>query len=414
MSFTIKQGYLYCEELDLKSIRAQVGQTPFYLYSAQQIRKNYQAFANALDGLPALISYAVKANGNLHILELIRQMGSWATLVSGNELRLALAAGFEPKNTIYNGNGKTMPELELAIERGSLVNIDSGFDLDHIEHAAGKLEKSVDALMRVNPHIDPQVHPYISTSLRDSKFGISPGDIPVILDRLRGIPLIKLVGVHCHLGSTIDEMEVYQQSMDVMGALFEELKGAGYPVKYLNLGGGLGIDYEGTGNYPTPGELVDAIYDRLPEGATLILEPGRSIIGSAGVLVCSVIGVKIGEERNFIVIDGSMAELIRPSLYQAYHRIGFIEPVEAERKDFDVVGPVCESADTLGKERTLPIPPEGSGIIVYDAGAYGYAMSSNYNARLRPPEYLVDGDQLKLIRRSESIEGLLRIFEEGT
>lgn len=411
MSFTIKHGHLYCEELDLKLIRDQVGQTPFYLYSAQQIRENYQAYASAINGLPALISYAVKANGNLHILKLICQMGGWATLVSGNELHLALAAGFDPRNTVYNGNGKTIPELELAIERGSLINIDSGFDLDHIEYVAGKLKKSVDALLRVNPYIDAQVHPYVSTSLRNSKFGLSTGNISTILDRLKGVPLINLVGVHCHLGSTIDNVEVYRRSMDVIGALYEEFLEADYPVKYVNLGGGLGIDYQRTGTFPAPGDLVNAIGDRIPKGATLILEPGRSIVASAGVLVCSVIGVKKGRERDFIVIDGSMAELIRPSLYQAYHKIGFIEPIEGERSMFDVVGPVCESADYLGKDRLLPTPPEGTGIIVYDAGAYGFAMSSNYNARLRPPEYLVDGDQLKLIRRGENFEELVRMFD---
>ena len=412
MSFHFEDGSLYCENLRVKTICEQVGQTPFYLYSGQAIRQNYAAYADALAGLPTAISYAIKANGNLHILKLLHQLGSWATLVSGGELQLALAAGFEPGHMIFNGNGKTIPELRLAVQHGAMINIDSDFDLEHIQMVADELGKSVDVLLRINPDIDPEVHPYISTGLQNSKFGLSPQQIPTILSRLKKIPALNLVGLHCHLGSTIAKVAVFHQTMRVMVAQFERIRQQGFPLQYLNLGGGLGIDYRKTdANFPTPSDLVAAIQDQIPEDATLILEPGRSLVGNAGALIGRVIGVKRGAAKNFIVTDGSMAELLRPSLYNAYHRIDFIEPVSGESALFDIVGPVCESADFLGKDRLLPLPSEGSGIVIFDAGAYGYAMSSNYNARLRPAEYLVDGEQLILIRRSETFGDQIRLFE---
>ncbi len=412
MSFQFKEGYLYCEELPIKTICEQVSRTPFYLYSGQEIRKSFADYKNALAELPAVISYAVKANGNLHILSLLRKLGCWATLVSGGEIHLALAAGFEPHQMIFNGNGKTIPELTLAIEIGSLINIDSAFDLDHIHQISERAGKSVNVLLRINPDIDPDVHPYISTGLQSSKFGLSPKRIPSILARLKEIPNLNLVGAHCHLGSTITNLAVFRQSMEVMANQFRAIRKQGFAVKYLNLGGGLGIDYLGKGEgFPMPGDLVAVIQDLVPESATLILEPGRSLIGRAGALICSVIGIKHGEAKNFIVTDGSMTELLRPSLYDAYHRIKFVEPVNGINKTFDIVGPVCESTDFLGKDRELPEPLEGTGMVVFDAGAYGYVMSSNYNARLRPPEYLVEGDQLILIRNAERLDDQLRLFE---
>jgi diaminopimelate decarboxylase len=412
VGFTLEDGYLYCDGICVKDIQNQVQISPLYLYSAQQLRHNYAQYTSALEGVRAVVSYALKANGNLPILKILQDLGSWATLVSGNELRLALAAGFEPGCMIFNGNGKTLDELALAVEKGVLINIDSEFDLEHIQDIADGLGKPADVLLRINPRIDPQVHPYVSTGLRYSKFGIPLEKIPLFLEQLKDIPSLHLMGVHCHLGSTIDKVKVFRQAMSSMATSFELARSQGFSVRYLNMGGGLGIDDRRDGGHPpSPSELVQSVRGLLPIDSTLILEPGRSLVGNAGVLVCRVIGVKDSGERRFIVIDGSMTELIRPSLYQAYHHIGYIEPVDGPSQVYDVVGPVCESADFLGVDRHLATPHEGTGVVVYDTGAYGYAMSSNYNARPRPPEFLVDGGQLLQIRRAENFEDHIRLFD---
>jgi diaminopimelate decarboxylase len=412
MTFFYQDGFLFCEELKVVDIQQRVKLSPFYLYSAGQIKSNFNKYVSALDGISSEISYAIKANGNLSILKLLRSLGSRVTLVSGNELRLALTAGFDPGCMIFNGNGKTIPELRLAVDQGVFINIDSLFDLEHINRVSQELGKTVDVLLRINPEIDAKVHPFVSTGLRTSKFGLSNENLPGVMDKMTGMPQLNLVGVHCHLGSTIDQVNVFRQTMIIMVRHFEMIRQRGFPLKYLNIGGGLGIDYQRQGgSFPTPSDLVDSLRDLLPQDATLILEPGRSLVGNAGIFICRVIGVKRGSENNFIVTDGSMAELIRPSLYQAYHEIGFTEPFDSEHRVWHIVGPVCESADYLGKYRMLPSPQEGAGVAIFDTGAYGFVMSSNYNARLRPAEYLVDGDQLTQIRRAESFEDFLRFFE---
>jgi diaminopimelate decarboxylase len=412
MAFHKKNGWLYCEKLLVKDIQRNLEQSPFYLYSADQVRKNYKEYETALYGIPSKISYAAKANGNLTILKLLHDLGSWVTLVSENELKLALQVGFEPDQMIFNGNGKTISELCLAGDLGIFINIDSLFDLNHIYHVSQEIRKKIAVFLRLNPGVDPKVHPYIATGQLQSKFGLPLNQVPRVLDLLSKMPSLTLVGIHSHLGSAIDDIKIFHQTMLVMARHYEQLRGAGFPVHYLNIGGGLGIDYEHyKDSFPTPADLVETIKNILPENTTLVLEPGRSIIGNAGILVCKVIGVKKTDEKNFIVTDGSMAELIRPSLYQAYHKIEYIEPITKTLDVFDIVGPVCESGDFLGKNRKLASPPEGTGIAVFDTGAYGYSMASNYNARNRPAEYMVDGTQLVQIRRAESFEDQLRFFD---
>jgi len=412
MGFSFQNGYLYCDGLKVKEIIESKKATPFYLYSTEQIKSNYKDYVTALDGLPAVISYAVKANGNVTLLKIIREMGSWATLVSGNEIRLAAAAGFKYDQMIFNGNGKTIPELRYAVEKGVLINIDSHFDLTHIGELSVEAGKTVNVLLRVNPDIDARVHPYISTGLRTSKFGIRQEGLPSIVDELKRRPSLKLVGIHCHLGSTIKQVSVYKQTMEVMAEHYGELSRVGFPLQYINIGGGLGIDYtHQSSDYPKPADMVESIKDFHPKGSTLIVEPGRSLVGNAGVLICRVIGIKDTCEKNFIVTDASMAELIRPSLYGAHHEIDFIEPTNGERGTFDIVGPVCESTDTLGTERNLAEPKEGTGVVIYDCGAYGFVMSSNYNARQRPAEYMVDGNHLIQIRRAENFEDLVNTMQ---
>lgn len=412
MSFHFKDGYLYCENLKIKTIQDQIPESPFYLYSLTQIRGNYKAYATALEGIESIIGYAIKANNNLTILKHLRELGSGAVLVSGNELRIALAAGFDPKRTVLNGNGKTIAELILAAEHGVMINIDSEFDLEHVREAAKEVGKVADVLIRINPDVDPQVHAYVSTGIKNSKFGIRNERLDWFLDQIKAEPLLNLVGVHCHLGSTIKKVRIFRDATILMMEFIEKIREAGFDLRYLNIGGGLGIDYEKTGeSIPTPSHLIDSIRDVLTDDIGLIIEPGRSIIGNSAVLVNRVTGVKTNGNKHFIVIDGSMAELIRPSLYDAYQHIDFIEPIDGEVATYDVVGPVCESADFLGQDRALPTPHEGAGLVVHDAGAYCYAMSSNYNLKMRPPEYLVDNDRLIQIRRSETFEEHMRLFD---
>ncbi|MDH3215814.1 MAG: diaminopimelate decarboxylase [Candidatus Krumholzibacteria bacterium] len=411
MSFYTKDKHLYCEKLRVKDIQARVAHSPFYLYSLAQVRENYEAYTSALAGIESMVCYAFKANNNLHILRQLAKWGSGGALVSGNELKLAKAAGFAARRTVFNGNGKTCDELRLAVDHGAMVNIDSEFDIENIDRAATSVKKPVNVLIRINPDLDPEVHPYVSTGIRDSKFGIRNEQVPWFLDRIRAAPLLNLVGVHCHLGSTIQDVQIFRDATFLMLQFVKTIRQEGFSLKYLNIGGGLGIDYERTNTLPRQADLIDRIRDLLTGDVTLIIEPGRSIVGNAGILVNQVLGVKANGAKHFIVVDGSMAELVRPSLYDAYHHIGFTEPVSGEVKTYEVVGPVCESTDFFGKGRQLATPHDGAGLAVHDAGAYGYAMSSNYNGRMRPPEYLVDGDRLTRIRRAEQFDEYVRLFD---
>lgn len=412
MSFYHKNGYLYCEDLKVKDIQEEVQYSPFYLYSLAQVEANYTAYQEALKDLNAIVGYAVKANNNLTLLKRLNELGSGAVLVSGNELKLSLAAGFDLKRTILNGNGKTLDELVLAVEHGVLINIDSEFDLKHIQQTTKQLNNPANVLIRINPDVNPEVHPYVSTGMKNSKFGIRNEKLDWFLSEIKNDNLLNLVGVHCHLGSTIKKVRIFRDATDIMVDFMRIIEKEGFSLNYLNIGGGLGIDYERSGEeIPTPMDLIDSIRDILPEHITLIIEPGRSIIGDAAVFVNRVTGVKTNGNKHFIVTDGSMSELIRPSLYDAYQHIEFIEPVEGKMETFDIVGPVCESADFLGKERKLPTPSEGTGLVVCDAGAYCHAMNSNYNLKMSPPEYLVDGDKLTCIRRVETLDDYLRLFD---
>ena len=410
---TRHDGYLYCEDLRVKDVQAMLQHTPFFLYSKLQIKRNYDSYARALEGLDSVIGYAIKANNNLQLLRLLQEYGSGAVVVSGNELRLALRAGFDPARIVFNGNGKTLPDLTYAVQCGCLVNVDSEFDLEHIILAATNTGKNVSVLIRINPNLDPQVHPYVSTGLASSKFGIRNDHLTWFLDRIRQEPLVRLVGVHSHLGSTIKNVGVFKDAAEIMVGFVKRIRELGFEtMRYLNIGGGLGIDYERLGStIPTPTDLVNSIRSQLEEAKlTIIIEPGRSIVGNAGILVCSVTGVKSNGGKNFIVVDGSMTELIRPALYGAYHYITLTEPGVNEGKSFDVVGPVCESADFLGKDRNLPTPAEGSSLAVMDAGAYCMAMASNYNMKPLPPEVIVDGKAWSIIRRGQTFEDLLVLY----
>lgn len=402
-----------CESVRIRDVQDALDTSPVYIYSKAQLVHNYNAYKEALGGLDSIIGYAIKANNNLRIVELLRSLGSGAVLVSGNELRLAVRAGMDMTKTVFNGNGKTTDELEFAVECGCLINIDSEFDLEHIVSAAKKVGKPANVLIRINPDVDPQVHPYVSTGLASSKFGIRNSHLQWFLDRIREEKVLQLVGVHCHLGSTIKKVDIFKDAADIMISFINDIRSQGFDtLKFLNIGGGLGIDYERLGeDIPLPTDLINTIRPQLiAAGLTIIVEPGRSMVGNTGIMVSKVIGIKTNGSKNFIVTDGSMAELIRPSLYDAYQFISLTEPGGKEDK-FDIVGPVCESADFLGKERMLPTPSEGTGLAVMDAGAYCYAMASNYNMKIKPAEVLVDGKRWSIIRRSETFEEMMAVYE---
>lgn len=406
-------GYMTCESVRIRNIQDALDTSPVYIYSKAQLVHNYNAYKEALGGLDSIIGYAIKANNNLRIVELLRSLGSGAVLVSGNELRLAVRAKMDMTKTVFNGNGKTGGELEFAVECGCLINIDSEFDLEHIVIAAKKVGKPANVLIRINPDVDPQVHPYVSTGLASSKFGIRNSHLQWFLDRIKEEEVLQLVGVHCHLGSTIKKVDIFKDAADIMIDFINEIRSQGFDtLKFLNIGGGLGIDYERLGeDIPLPVDLINTIRPQLiAAGLTIIVEPGRSMVGNTGIMVSKVIGIKTNGSKKFIVTDGSMAELIRPSLYDAYQFISITEPGGKEDK-FDIVGPVCESADFLGKERILPTPAEGAGLAVMDAGAYCYVMASNYNMKVKPAEVLVDEGGWSIIRRAETFEEMMAAYE---
>ncbi|CAL1383602.1 unnamed protein product [Linum trigynum] len=410
-------GFLQCENVKVQDIMESVERRPFYLYSKPQITRNVEAYKDALQGLNSIIGYAIKANNNLKILEHLRSLGCGAVLVSGNELRLALRAGFDPTKCIFNGNGKLLDDLVLAAQEGVFVNIDSEFDLENIVAASSIAGKKVNVLLRINPDVDPQVHAYVATGNKNSKFGIRNEKLQWFLDAVKAHPdELKLVGAHCHLGSTITKVDIFRDAAVLMVNYIDEIRAQGFEVDYLNIGGGLGIDYYHSGAVlPKPMNLIDTVRELvLSRNLNLIIEPGRSLIANTCCLVNRVTGVKTNGTKNFVVIDGSMAELIRPSLYDAYQHIELVSPPppNAEVSTFDVVGPVCESADFLGKERELPTPAKGAGLVVHDAGAYCMSMASTYNLKMRPPEYWVEEDgSVAKIRHSETFEDHMRFFD---
>lgn len=419
--YTGDDGYLYCDSLKIEDCRQQHAQTladaglpqqPFYLYSKAKITANYQAYKDAMDDLPYIIGYAVKANNNLNIFKHLKDLGSGAVLVSGNELRLAQEAGFDFAKTVLNGNGKLPWELELAVQLGVMVNIDSEFDFHNIAAAAKKVGKPVRVMLRINPDVDPQVHPYISTGMASSKFGIRNTHLDWFLAAIAAEEMVQLVGVHSHLGSTIKHVNIFRDGAVIMCDFIRKINAEGFQLQYLNFGGGLGIDYSHTGEvYPTPRQLIDTMRSDIKAlGITIMIEPGRSMVANTSALVNTVTGVKTNGTKNFIVIDGSMSTLIRPSLYDAYQHIELTTPHKGEVQTFDVVGPVCESSDFLGKDRELPTPSAGDGLVVHDAGAYGMAMASTYNLHMQPAEYWIEDGKMQQIRRPSTFEDFLRLF----
>ena len=406
--FEYKKGQLHCEGIPIQRIAEKVG-TPFYLYSYQTLARHFTVFDGAFKGIPHLVCYSAKANSNLALIRLFVNWGGGVDVVSGGELYRALKGGADPKKIVYSGVGKREDEIEYALETGILMfNVESFQELQVMNEVAGRIGKKAPIAIRVNPDIDPKTHPYISTGLKQNKFGIDILRAPMAYHLASQLPNLRIVGMDCHIGSQLVEVEPVVEALKKLKQLVKNLSQEGIEIQYLDLGGGLGITYEDE-EPPHPVEYASNILDELRGfGCTLILEPGRVIVGNAGILVSKVLYIKENEEKRFVIVDAGMNDLVRPSYYGSFHQI---LPVKEEARDeivADVVGPVCESSDFLAKGRKLPNLIAGELIAVMGAGAYGFSMSSNYNSRPRVAEVLVRDDQMFVIRRREEYEDLIR------
>jgi diaminopimelate decarboxylase len=405
--FYYEEGDLRCEGVALSEIAGSTG-TPTYVYSHAALERAYEELDEAFSGLDHLICYAVKANGNLAVLRSLASFGAGADIVSGGELYRVMRAGFDPKKVVFAGVGKTEDELMAGLgERILLFNVESASELEHLERFAARHGKTARVSLRVNPDVDPDTHSHVSTGHGTSKFGIPIHEALSLAERMGEYRCVKLIGVHQHIGSQITKLPPYAESVEKSAGLVEELKRRGFDVKYFNIGGGLGIRYKDE-EVPSPKELVDAIRPTLEATGTKILcEMGRYIAGNAGALLTRVIYRKQSGGKNFLVADAGMNDLLRPSLYEAYHEV---RPVRdgAAAIPADLVGPVCESGDYLAKDRDLPDAAEGDLLALMGAGAYGFSMASNYNSRPRPAEVLVRGDSWATVREREYLADLIR------
>jgi len=406
--FEYKNGQLYCEEIPIQHIAEKVG-TPFYLYSYHTLIRHFTVFDEAFKGIPHLICYSAKANSNLALLRIFVNLGGGVDVVSGGELFRAIKGKADPQKIVYSGVGKREDEIEYALKTGILMfNVESSQELQVINEVAGRLKKKAPISIRVNPDIDPRTHPYISTGLKKNKFGIDILRAPMAYRLASQLPNLEVVGIDCHLGSQIIEPEPFMEALRRLKGLVENFRKEGMEIRYLDLGGGLGITYEDE-EPPHPIEYAANILEEIRGfDCTLILEPGRVIVGNAGILVSKVLYTKENEEKRFVIVDAGMNDLVRPSYYGAYHQILPIKKEDREEIVADVVGPLCESSDFLAKDRKVPKLNAGELIAIMSAGAYGFSMSTNYNSRLRVAEVLVRDDQMFLIRQRENYEDLIR------
>ncbi|MDQ2695864.1 MAG: diaminopimelate decarboxylase [Pseudomonadota bacterium] len=404
--FNYRDGRLYAEEVEVAAIAEAVG-TPAYVYSRATIERHWRAFDAAFDGCPHLVCYAVKANANLAVLNVLARLGSGFDIVSVGELERVLAAGGDPAKVVFSGVGKRSDEIRRALEAGIRgFNVESEPELVRINAAAARLQRRAAVSLRVNPDVDAQTHPYIATGLKENKFGIDIAHAPAVYAYAASLPWLEVTGVDCHIGSQLTRLEPFVDALERVLALVDQLAADGIPIRHLDLGGGLGIRYRDE-NPPLPAQQAEALLARLQgRGFEILIEPGRAIVGNAGILLTRVELLKLGPHRHFAVVDAAMNDLLRPALYAAWQAIVPVVPrTEGVVRQYDVVGPVCETADFLGKERSLNIRP-GDLLAVRSAGAYGFAMSSNYNARPRAAEVMVDGDRFHLVRRRETLAEL--------
>ncbi|HDR1345352.1 TPA: diaminopimelate decarboxylase [Pasteurella multocida] len=405
--FQYQQAQLMAEQVPVKHIAQQYG-TPLYIYSRATLERHWHAFNNALGDHPHLICFAVKSNPNIAILNIMARLGSGFDIVSQGELERVLAAGGEPSKIVFSGVAKTETEIARALEVGiRCFNVESVAELYRINQVAGEMGKTAPISLRVNPDVDARTHPYISTGLKENKFGISVAEARNVYQLANQLPHIQITGMDCHIGSQLTELQPFLDATDRLIVLMEQLKQDGIQLKHLDLGGGLGVPYTNE-NPPHPSEYASALLDKLKayHELEIILEPGRAITANAGILVTKVEYLKHNEDRHFAIVDAGMNDMIRPALYQAYMNIIEVDrTLTRDKAVYDVVGPICETSDFLGKQRELAIAA-GDYLAQRSAGAYGASMSSNYNSRSRTAEVMVDGDQVHLIRRREKLEEL--------
>jgi len=407
--FQHQNGELFAEEMSVTDLAAQYG-TPLYVYSRKAFEEHYLAYANALKGKDALVCYAIKANSNLAVLNVLAKLGAGFDIVSRGELERVLQAGGDADKVVFSGVAKTAEEMQFALEKGvHCFNVESAMELERLNEVAMEMGVKAPVSLRVNPDVDAQTHPYISTGLKENKFGV---DIEVALDvylRAKDMEGINIIGVDCHIGSQLTQITPFLDAIDRVLVLIDTLKENGIELEHVDLGGGLGVVYDDE-TPPSPQEFIDAIMPKL-EGRNLklVLEPGRSIAANAGIFVTQVEFLKSNGDKNFAIIDGGMNDLIRPALYSAWQKIVEVSPGdEAFKKSYDVVGPVCETGDFLGKDRELAIQA-GDLLAVKSSGAYGFVMASNYNTRNKPAEIMVDGERAHLVRRRETVQDQLQL-----
>ncbi|HEX4168722.1 MAG TPA: diaminopimelate decarboxylase, partial [Bryobacteraceae bacterium] len=404
-----QDGQLFCEDAELTRIAYSHG-TPTYVYSKSRVIRNFRAYAGALKGLPHRILYSVKANSSLGILDLLAREGAGFDIVSGGELYRVLAAGGDPSKIVFAGVGKTVAEIRFALEKGiHSFNCESEAEVGLISRAALALNRTASIAIRVNPDVDAATHPYISTGLRMHKFGVDIAVAAELYHRAAQMPGILAEGVSCHIGSQMLKIEPLLEAADRVLALVAQLRSQGYPIRHLDVGGGLGVAYEPDERGPAIQSFIERLKPRLAGlDLTLMLEPGRSVVADAGILLTRVLLLKQNGAKRFVVVDAAMNDLIRPVLYDAYHEITPVQEPSGKSSLVDVVGPICESGDFFARDRELSEVKAGDLLAIRTAGAYGFSLSSNYNSRPRPCELLVDGKDVYLLRHRETYEDLVR------
>jgi diaminopimelate decarboxylase len=403
-------GALACDGVPIAAIAAEVG-TPCYIYSAPLIRERYRAFQRAFSGYPCTLHYALKANSTLAVARLLKSLGASVDANSGGEIDVALRAGFAPDEIVFTGVGKTRDEIDRAVALGvKAINAESAGELARIDACARARATQARVALRVNPDIDAGTHPNISTGLSRNKFGLPAPDVVRVLRDASTRQGLRIVGVHLHVGSQIRSLDPLRRAAELGVTLVRALHDAGVRIEHLDLGGGLGISYDGE-PVPTAEEYARALLSIVrPSGITLIVEPGRAIVGPAGALVSRVVDVKTHPDgKHFVVLDAGMTELIRPALYGAFHRVLPVEAIDGAVAKVDIVGPLCETSDTVGADRAMPLPVIDSLMAVMDVGAYGSSMASNYNRRMLAPEVLVDDGTWRVIRRRQTIDDVLAL-----
>lgn len=407
-NFEYRNGRLFCEERTLSELADEFG-TPLYVYSRDALERAYLNYAQALEGQDSLVCFAVKANSNLAVLNVLARLGAGFDIVSLGELERALKAGADPKKIVFSGVGKQAHEIERALNVGILCfNIESEAELSRVNQVAGDVGKKAHISFRVNPDVDAGTHPYISTGLKENKFGIAIDEAERIYTAAAAMDHVIISGMDCHIGSQLTELEPFMDALDRLLVLIDQLAEQGIAIEHLDLGGGLGVCYTDEVP-PQPQEYIAAVLEKLGDRQLkLIFEPGRSIAANAGVMLTQVEFLKHNEEKNFAIVDGAMNDLIRPSLYSAYQEIiPVVLPEEDAQTEYDIVGPVCETGDFLGKDRKLVLK-EGDLLAVCSAGAYGFVMASNYNTRPRAAEVMVDDNQAYLVRERETLHDLMK------